>query len=1116
MKSALPDQGAEKGNGMDFLDKRVIVICEQLKKLAVKQNQPITAFRYKKGFFERPEDADASGEAWAEFDSKTMHWYGPDAHYWFRTELTVPESMDKKNVWIHVSTQVDEWDDGRNPQFLLFVDGGVTQGIDMNHRDVRLFDRAQAGQRAILDLQAYTGILHSEFSLVVNVCEVDERIRQLYYDLWVPTLAFPRMKEDDKVRLDMEYILSEAVNRLDLRNPYSEEFYASVEEASAYLKKALYEERAGYADVIATCIGHTHIDVAWWWTVQQTREKVARSFSTVLKLMDEYPGYKFMSSQPVLYQFLKERYPEVFEKVKQRVKEGRWEPEGGMWVEADCNLTSGESLVRQFLYGKKFFREEFGVDNEVLWLPDVFGYSGALPQIMKKSGIRYFMTTKLAWNQYNKIPHDTLMWRGIDGTEILTHLVTTLGVGQPSTNFFTTYNGMLHPDAIMGGWERYSDKDINNDILISYGYGDGGGGPTREMLETSKRMEKGVKGIPKVRQEFSHKYFEELEERVGKDKRLAVWEGEFYFEYHRGTYTSMARNKRANRKSEFGLMDLELLSVLAAKQRPGLTERPERTEQRSGLTEQRSERTEQRPGLTEQRPERAEQRPGPAGQLPYPKEELDRMWKTVLLNQFHDILPGSSIHEVYEVTKAEYEEIAGRLRELTQERLRALTPAGEGITLYNTTGFLRDDVVNLGECEAAALRDENGNVYPVQQTAEGAVVYVKGLPAKGSRTFAAVYEEGTAKRTAEHGDMAGDAEAAALAQSGASALFLLDGNTLETPFYRITIDENGLFAGIYDKEAGREIVQEGKCANLFRMYEDKPMYYDNWDIDIYYTEKFWDIRRADRVEWIEMGPVRYTLLVERSVSNSKISQKICFYADDRKIEFYTTVDWKEHQHLLKVHFPVDVHTDEAAFDIQFGNLTRKTHSNTSWDKARFESCGQKWIDVSEGHYGVSLMNDCKYGHSVKDGDMALTLIKSGIEPNPAADNEVHTFTYAIYPHRETWRSAGTVKKAYFLNQPVLAVKGGQAGDSFSLASVDQPNVVIETVKEAEDGDGVIVRLYEAENARTKATLTWGAQIAGAEECDLMEKKEADAEACGSRISFVIRPYEIKTFRIREK
>ena len=345
----------------------------------------------------------------------------------------------------------------------------------MNHRDVFLRPQARAGEELTLELQAYTGILHTEFNLIVEMQEIDCEIEKLYYDLWVPLAAFSRMEEDDKNRRDIEEILNTTVNFLDLRTPYSEEFYRTLREAAGYIGQALYTDHAGYKDVIATCIGHTHIDVAWWWTVEQTREKVGRSFATVLKLMEEYPNYKFMSSQPQLYAFLKERYPELYAKAKERIEEKRWEPEGGMWLEADCNLTSGESLVRQFIHGKRFFKEEFGVDNRILWLPDVFGYSGALPQIMKKCGIDYFMTTKLAWNQFNKIPYDTMRWRGIDGSEVLTHLITTLGVSQPIKDFFTTYNGMLNPDAIMGGWMRYQNKDINNDILISYGYGDGGG-----------------------------------------------------------------------------------------------------------------------------------------------------------------------------------------------------------------------------------------------------------------------------------------------------------------------------------------------------------------------------------------------------------------------------------------------------------------------------------------------------------------------------------------------------------------------------------------------------------------------------------------------------------------
>ena len=913
----------------------------------------------------------------------------------------------------------------------------------MNHRECLITRSGKAGETLTIDLQAYTGIMHEEFALRTQIEEIDAEIEKLYYDLWVPLAAFSRMEADDKNRKDIEYVLNETINLLDLRTPYSEGFYRSVREASAYIQKALYEDMAGYEDVIATCIGHTHIDVAWWWTVAQTREKVGRSFATVLKLMDEYPNYKFMSSQPQLYAFLKERYPELYEKAKQRIKEKRWEPEGGMWVEADCNLTSGESLVRQFMHGKRFFKEEFGVDNRILWLPDVFGYSGALPQIMKKCGIDYFMTTKLAWNQFNKVPYDTMMWRGIDGTEVLTHLITTLGVSQPIKDYFTTYNGMLHPDAIMGGWMRYQNKDINNDILVSYGYGDGGGGPTREMLETSIRMEKGIKGIPKVRQEFSRTYFEELEERVKGDRRLPVWEGEFYFEYHRGTYTSMARNKRSNRKAELGLMDLELLSVLAQ------------------------------------------------AQVAYPAEELDRMWKKVLINQFHDILPGSAIHEVYEVTKEEYAALQKEIKALEEERLHALVGDGEGITIFNTTGHDRSDIVELGEIHAEALKDAEGVLYPVQKTAEGAVVYVEHLPSKGYKTFAAVSGE-TEQKT---------------------PFVIVGDHTLETPFYTVHLDAEGRFDRIYDKENDREVLQDGKKGNQFRMYEDKPMCFDNWDVDIYYTEKYWDVNDVISMEWTECGPVRTTLEIERRESNSVIRQKIHFYADSRRIEFETYVDWKEHQTLLKVHFPVNVHTDEATFDVQFGNLTRKVHTNTSWDKARFESCGQKWIDLSEGHYGVSMLNDCKYGHSVKDSDMALTLIKSGIEPNPVADQEEHYFTYAIYPHAEKWQEAKTVEQAYDLNQPAIAVAGGKPGSLLSKASVDRSNVVLETIKCAESGHGIIIRMYESENALTKTNLVVEGNYNKAFVCNLLEEEEAELELKDGVVCVQLKPYEVVTVKL---
>lgn len=1048
---------------MYFIDQRIQVICDQLQLLRFGSRQDITGWKYKAGQYFRPEEADAGGSPWEDFDIHTMHWYArhgerptpgdafrgrqtdckglEGAHYWFRSHVTVPAGLAGKSVWMRLRTQIDEQDDGKNPQFLIFINGRVAQGADMYHREIRLFEKARGGEELTIDVQAYTGTLHREFSFLPELYTLNEDVNRLYYDIQVPLWAFPRMGKDDKTRLDIQTVLNDTINLLDLRDPDSDAFLASVREADAYIQKNLYEKMGGHDDVIATCIGHTHIDVAWWWTVAQTREKVVRSFATVLKLMEEYPDYHFMSSQPVLYDFLKQRYPELMEQIRERVREGRWEPEGAMWLEADCNLTSGESLVRQFLHGKRFFREEFGVDSQILWLPDVFGYSAALPQIMKKCGVDYFMTTKLAWNQINKIPNDTFVWRGIDGSEVLTHLITTVNIGQdPQKNFYTTYIGMLHPDAIMGGWERYQNKEINNDILVCYGYGDGGGGPTRRMLEVSKRMEKGVKGIPKVRQAGPLTYFRELEDRVKDNRRLETWEGEFYFEYHRGTYTSMARNKRSNRKSEFLLMDLELLGVLTGD---------------------------------------------------YPAGKLSEMWRdTVLLNQFHDILPGSSIWEVYDVTRQEYARLADEAGAMIRTRLAALAGPGGGITVFNTTGFTRDDVVHLGAVRAEALADDRGNVYPVQQTEEGALAYLRDLPPKGFRCFR---------------------PAACAAES---PFVRMDDYHLQTPYYTVALDAHGQFTSIFDRENDRELLKPGKRGNVLRLYEDKPVNFDNWDIDMFYTEKSWDVDNLVSMAWTEDGPVRTTLDLTWKCSRSVIRQKIHFYANTRRIDFETTADWKEHQHLLKAEFPVDIHADEATFEIQFGNVTRKVHTNTSWDKARFESCAHKWMDFSEGHYGVSLLNDCKYGHSVCDGTIGLTLIKCGVDPNPNADVETHTFTYALYPHGETWKKAGTVREAYYLNQPACAVPGGEPGRAYSFASVDRPNVVLETVKQAEDGDGVVLRLYECENGRTKTTLTVPTSFTKAYSTNLLEEIGEELPLKDGRATFTMMPFEIKTILLR--
>ncbi|NCB70976.1 MAG: alpha-mannosidase [Clostridia bacterium] len=1021
---------------MDFLDKRIEVIAKELKQLSIMDTVPLNNWQMKKGFYRTPEEATASDAPWQLFDSSKDIWTGNDAYFWFRTTFDVPESFAGKHLQLRVASQIESPFYAMNPQFLVFVDGTPQQGADINHKDIFLTYSGESGRTYTIDLQAYTGTEHSVFNLFCTLEVLDAEIEGLSYDLLVPLEGFSRLDADSEARIELERTLNTAVNLLDLRCPYSEQFSHSVREARTYLDRSLYSKDTILAPT-ASVIGHTHIDVAWLWTVEQTKAKVARSFSTVLGLMKEYPDYRFMSSQPVLYSFLKDHYPMLYAEVQERIKEGRWECEGGMYLEADCNLTSGESLVRQFLYGKRFFKEEFAKESTILWLPDVFGYSGALPQILKKCGIKYFMTTKINWNQFDRMPHDTFMWKGIDGSEILTYFITTPEVGQSPKQFFTTYNGRLHPDAVIGAWRRYQDKAINNDILICYGYGDGGGGPTKEMLETARRMEKGLPGMPRVKQTFVADYFQSLDATVKGNRELATWEGELYFEYHRGTLTSMGRNKRGNRKSEFSLMDLELLDVLSGNDHV---------------------------------------------------KEREKLWKKVLVNQFHDILPGSSIKGVYDVTKVEYEELENSLHAFIQEdAMRLVEEDPAYITILNTTGFERHDLVYVGkdiqglECDDAWYPAQNGYCY------------VTNIPSKGYRVF-----QKTART--ETSDIPFEFQSS---------------HELVTPYYRVKLSAKGTISELYDVKNNRNILKKNTEGNRMVMFEDKPMNYDNWDIDIYYTEKYWEVETITSFAWVDVGPLYATLKVEKVISKSTITQWITFYAASSRIDFKNSVDWKESQCLLKVFFDADVHTDEATFDIQSGAIKRKTHQNTSWDKARFESCGQKFVDVSERRYGVALLNDCKYGHSVRNGEIGLSLIKSGIYPNPDADKETHEFKFSLFPHEGDLSDSDTLANSYFVNQDLLEIEGKAPERKFSFVSSDCKNVVIETVKRSEDGSGVVIRVYESENALTKFNLTFSKAFRTAFLTNLLEEDALEVAQNSDVLSLEIKPYEVLTIKIEE-
>lgn len=1150
---------------MLYLDERVKTICQELKMLALEQSEEITVWSYKKGLFYYPCEAENHEAEWQEF-TRHMSWYGPDEHYWFRAMIHIPPVAAGHSARLMLETNVSGWD-ATNPQFLVFINHHIIQGADVNHTTIRLPDIYQTGTGAscLLDLQAFSGMEANTLTLTGRVVVVNEAVEGLYYDLITPLQAFTHRDGNDYTRQVLIAKLNQAINLLDLRKPYSPTFYESVAAARACLSEEVYGKFPASMPVLATCIGHTHIDIAWLWTVEQTKEKVARSFATVLNMMEEYPDFYFMSSQPQLYAFVKERYPELYHRLSEQIGKKRWEAEGGMWLEADCNLTSGESLVRQFLYGMRFFKDEFTVMNEVLWLPDCFGFSGVLPQIMKKCGISYFMTTKLSRNKENRLPHDTFLWRGIDGSEILTHMITAVDIGvgegkQPVTAIvdmdietgkqLTTYNGQLHPKALIGSWNHYQDKDLNHDILIAFGHGDGGGGPTREMLEMSARIQKGLPGIPGIRQAFTADYFKELDSRVRNDesnydKHLAIWEGELYLERHRGTYTSMGRNKRSNRKAEFALMDLESFLVLAY---------------------------------------------GPDAMEDGRKQKLDNLWKLLLLNQFHDTLPGSAIKAVYDQTEEDYRVLLKGIDELTREAIdricavgvqdrpgpaqeRSVTVqnrpeseqnrleseqnrleseqnrSGSVLTVFNMGGFRRGELVCLGRQTAKTLTDKYGAAYPIQQTDDLSYAYLPQLPSKGYQSFIlqncgmtpgsvmphgmkqdgvmsngvtpdgmtpdcamadGVLSDGVLSDGVASNDMMQDNMTA----DGSTPVFVLDNEkTLTTPFYKVVFDENGLIDSLFDLENDREVIEPHGKANLLRLYEDKPADFDNWEIYPYYTEKYWDILDLTSFQWTAAGPVFAELSISRSFGDSLLNQKIRFYADSRRINFITVVDYYEKQQLLKVHFPVYIHTDTVTCDIQFGSITRPTHQNTSWDKARFESCAHKWVDLSEGHYGVSLLNDCKYGHSVQGNNIGLTLLKAGNFPNKEADRERHTFTYALYPHKGTLQEGNTVKEAYSLNQCLYVKQGVFFQSDYSLASVGPKNIILETIKKAEDENGYILRLYECENALTKAVLTWNQPFSKAYGCSLLEEIETELSLADGKIPLTFSPFEIKTVRL---
>lgn len=778
-----------------------------------------------------------------------------------------------------------------------------------------------------------------------------------------------------------------------------------------------------------------------------TKTLTLLSFSTVLRLMEQFPEYIFLQSQPQLYEYLKQDYPDLFEQLSIRVAEGRWEAGGAMWLEADCNLSSGESLVRHILYGTRFLRKEFGVECTYLWLPDVFGYCWSLPQILKKSGIDSFVTSKISWNKYNRIPHDTFNWRGLDGSEVLTHLLTTPEVLYDSK--FYTYNGEILAKTVKGIWDNYKDKKINRELLLSYGYGDGGGGVNREMLEMRRRLDQ-MPGLPRVVTGRVDDYFSELHKNLKEtDQYVHTWNGELYLELHRGTYTSQAFVKRMNRKLELLYRESEWMCSMAAIFQ---------------------------------------------GSSSYPHAQFYDGWKIIMRNQFHDIIPGSSIREVYDDCRVEYAEAESIAQEAWKSSLTGLLleDGNDSITVFNSSPWERSDLVRVPiqpGLESGRWKNSTGDYLPTQRNDDDWTILVTEVPSMGFNTIS--FEAGE--------NMAGEP-------------FQILSDGLITPYYEIHWNTQGHLTRIYDRIAEREVIKSGECGNVLQVFEDKPLQYDAWEIEIFYQEKMRVIDGLRSVFIKEIGLVSATVQFIWIYEDSIIEQDMILYADSRRIDFVTKVDWQEREQLLKVAFPVEILATEATYDIQFGNVKRPTHWNTSWDYARFETVGHQWADLSERGYGVSLLNDCKYGYDIKDHVMRLSLIKSANYPDPEADRGEHQFTYSLLPHLGDWLEGRVVQEAWSLNNPYTYAHGKSSLSNFSLFQFSVDHVMVDAVKKAEDDDRLVLRIHEVAGKRTRVDISSELAIQGWQECDLMERSLSEVHT-NETIQLEILPYEIKTFLV---
>ncbi|MGV9907065.1 alpha-mannosidase [Streptomyces sp. NPDC003388] len=945
-------------------------------------------------------------------------WGAPWGTSWFRVTGTVPEAWAGRTVEALLDLGFDENMPGFQCEGLVYrPDGTPVKGLNPRNQWVRVGAPVDGGEEVRLHVEAASNPVildyhpfrptrlgdkdtaghEPQYTLTrMDLAVFDETVWRLVLDLEVLGELMAELPEDSARRHDILRAVDRALDLVDLQD-----VNGTAERAGAALAGVLAARAVPSAHRISA-VGHAHIDSAWLWPLRETVRKVARTTANMTALIEDEPEFVFAMSQAQQWAWVKEHRPEVWARVRKAVAEGRFVPAGGMWVESDTNMPGSEAMARQFVHGKRFFLDEFGIENEEAWLPDTFGFAAGLPQIIRAAGSKWLLTQKISWSRTNSFPHHTFHWEGIDGTRIFTHF--------PPVD---TYNCSMRGGEIAHAARNFKEKGRARHSLAPTGWGDGGGGTTREMVAKAARL-RDLEGSATVAWETPRAFFEKAEAEYPEPP---VWVGELYLELHRATLTSQARTKQGNRRSEHLLREAELWAATAAV--------------RTGF--------------------------------PYPYGELDRIWKTVLLHQFHDILPGSSIAWVHREARATYERVAAELTGIIEAAQGAL--AGEGATplVFNAAPHARAGVPAGG---AAAARTTGGTTLSPRPDG---------------------------------------------------------GHVLDNGRLRVGIDARGLVVSVHDAATDRETVAPGRAANLLQLHPDFPNMWDAWDVDEFYRNTVTDLTEADSVTAAGDGA---SVRVVRSFGASRVTQVLTLPPGERRLVIDTEVDWHETEKFLKLAFPLDVHAERYASETQFGHVHRPTHTNTSWEAAKFEACNHRFVHLEEPGWGVALVNDSTYGHDVTrtvrtDGDRGTTttvrasLLRAPRFPDPETDQGVHRFRHALVPGATV---ADAVREGWRINLPERRVTG--AREVAPLVTVDDDAVVVTAVKLADDGSGdVVVRFHEAHGGRARATLTAGFEVGGVTATDLLERPAAGTpapERDGNRITVRLRPFELMTLRLTRR